>query len=149
MYLFRVIWGLSFCTTSLLNTFQAITMSPSYSKWGRIKYKLSKWRFPSCFFFWIINLLTYVHIPEITRANSSFTIVGHGYSCAYCQRKQFGNQNSVTYLSHWFKISCLWSSWSAPDSTWCISSTDTTGQPQPLFLTISRKQSHPTTSFWW
>jgi hypothetical protein len=49
---------------------------------------------------------------------------------------------------YWLEISCLWSSWCGPASTWCVSSTDITGQPSmstaPAFLSdILWKQSHP------
>ncbi|VTJ87274.1 Hypothetical predicted protein [Marmota monax] len=43
-------------------------------------------------------MLIYLRIIETVTARSNFTLVGHGYVDAYCQTRQFGNQNSGTYI---------------------------------------------------
>ncbi|XP_062032556.1 vomeronasal type-1 receptor 4-like [Lepus europaeus] len=98
-YIYRVARGLSICTTSLLSVFQAISISPSHSKWARLKSKLSHWIFPSFFFFWIINMLIYIHIIETVRAKWNFTVVGHGFVHAYCQTRQSGDRHKGSFVS--------------------------------------------------
>jgi vomeronasal1 receptor len=58
-YTYRVTQGLSVCT-EMLSAFQAITVSPTNSKWPWLKSKLSSWIASSFIFFWIPNLLTYM-----------------------------------------------------------------------------------------
>ncbi|XP_006142264.1 vomeronasal type-1 receptor 4-like [Tupaia chinensis] len=89
LYIFRVARGLTLCTTSLLSAFQAITISPSNSKWARLKTKSSTWILPSLFFFWVINAMVYIHVILTLEANRNFTVVGFGYSHPYCQNKHF------------------------------------------------------------
>ncbi|NP_001160831.1 vomeronasal 1 receptor oryCunV1R1669 [Oryctolagus cuniculus] len=98
-YIYRVTRGLSICTTSLLSVFQAITISPSHSKWARLKSKLSTWIFPSFLIFWIINMLIYIHIIETLRAKWNFTVIGHGFVHAYCQTRQSGDRHSGSFVS--------------------------------------------------
>ncbi|XP_062031909.1 vomeronasal type-1 receptor 4-like [Lepus europaeus] len=99
LYTYRVTRGLSICTTSFLSVFQAITISPSHSKWARLKSKLSTWIFPSFLFFWIINLLIYTHIIEAVRAKWNFTVVGQGYVSVYCQSRKLGDHESRSFIS--------------------------------------------------
>ncbi|NP_001160773.1 vomeronasal 1 receptor oryCunV1R1614 [Oryctolagus cuniculus] len=97
-YIYRVTRGLSICTTSLLSVFQAITISPSNSIWARLKSKLSAWIFPSFLFFWVINMLIYIHIIETVRAKWNFTVVGNGFAHAYCQTRQSGDHQSWSFI---------------------------------------------------
>ncbi|XP_069919676.1 vomeronasal type-1 receptor 4-like [Oryctolagus cuniculus] len=99
LYVTRVIQGLSIGTTFLLSVFQAITVSPSHSKWVWLKSKLSKWIFPSLLFFWVINMLIYIHVIETVRAKGNFTVVGHGYANAYCQTWKLGDHESRAFIS--------------------------------------------------
>ncbi|XP_020010861.2 vomeronasal type-1 receptor 1-like [Castor canadensis] len=98
LYSYRVTRGLSICTTSLLTAFQAITISPRNSKWVWLKSKLSSCVFPSFLFFWIINMLIYIHIIETLTSSSNSTMVGSGYSHTYCT-KSGHNQLSYVFLS--------------------------------------------------
>ncbi|XP_012921661.1 vomeronasal type-1 receptor 4-like [Heterocephalus glaber] len=99
LYIFRVSRGVSICTTSLLSTFQAITISPSNSKWVLLKSKLSMLIFPSFLFFWIINMLIYIHVIKFVRAKRNSTLVGRGYSHVYCEGHQLGNGNFGVFFS--------------------------------------------------
>ncbi|NP_001240360.2 vomeronasal 1 receptor ornAnaV1R3039 [Ornithorhynchus anatinus] len=62
VYLYRVSCGLSICTTCLLSIFQAVTISPSTSRWAGLKAKLPKCVIFSCLLSWVINLLFYFYI---------------------------------------------------------------------------------------
>ncbi|XP_004440269.1 PREDICTED: vomeronasal type-1 receptor 3-like [Ceratotherium simum simum] len=99
LYTYRVTRGLSICTTSLLSAFQAITISPSTSKWAWLKSKISTCAFPSFLFFWIINMFIYIHIIKTVRAKHNVTFVGPGYSQVYCHTKQVERHYSMAFIS--------------------------------------------------
>uniref|UniRef100_A0A8D2D755 Vomeronasal type-1 receptor n=1 Tax=Sciurus vulgaris TaxID=55149 RepID=A0A8D2D755_SCIVU len=99
LFSYRVTRGVSICTTSLLSAFQAITISPSNSKWAWLKFKFPTCMYPLLLIFWVINMLIYIHTIETVTARSSFTLVGRGYVHAYCQTRQFGNRNKGTFIS--------------------------------------------------
>ncbi|XP_062031904.1 vomeronasal type-1 receptor 4-like [Lepus europaeus] len=99
LYISRVIRGLSICTTFLLSVFQAITVSPSHSKWAGLKSKLSKWIFPSLLLFWLINMLIYTHIIGTVKAKLNFTVVGQGYVNVYCQTRKLRDHESRSFIS--------------------------------------------------
>uniref|UniRef100_A0A6I8NGG7 Vomeronasal type-1 receptor n=1 Tax=Ornithorhynchus anatinus TaxID=9258 RepID=A0A6I8NGG7_ORNAN len=90
LYVYQLAQGLSICTTSLLSIFQAITISPSPSRWAGVKAKLPKCIIPSFAFFWVLNVLidnialVYASDPQ----NS--TTIQITYDLKYC---------SVTILS--------------------------------------------------
>lgn len=62
-YIHRLARGLSLCTTCLLSTFQAITISPRTGGWMRLKDRAWKNILSSCFLCWISNLLINVFVP--------------------------------------------------------------------------------------
>ncbi|KAM9633177.1 vomeronasal type-1 receptor 1-like [Trichechus inunguis] len=99
LYIYRLTWGLSICTTSFLSAFQAITISPSNSKWAWLKYKISTCVFPSFLFFWIINMLIYIRIILTLEASRNFTVAGSGFHHVYCKDKQFEYGSSVIFVS--------------------------------------------------
>ncbi|KAM6154401.1 vomeronasal type-1 receptor 2-like [Erethizon dorsatum] len=99
LYVYRVSRGVSICTTSLLSTFQAITISPINSKWARLKSKLSAMITPSLLIFWIINLLIYIRVIETIRAIGNVSLVGLGYSHAYCQTQPMKTTTLWSYIS--------------------------------------------------
>ncbi|XP_016819684.1 vomeronasal type-1 receptor 2-like, partial [Cricetulus griseus] len=59
LFIFRVTRGMSISTTSILSTFQVITITPSNSRWAWLKPKLSKLTLSSLLCSWLINLLIY------------------------------------------------------------------------------------------
>ncbi|NP_001240351.1 vomeronasal 1 receptor ornAnaV1R3030 [Ornithorhynchus anatinus] len=63
IYIYRVARSLVICTTCLLNVFQAVTISPSTSRWAGIKAKLPKCIIPCFLFFWVLSLLIDVSAP--------------------------------------------------------------------------------------
>ncbi|XP_027290138.1 vomeronasal type-1 receptor 4-like [Cricetulus griseus] len=99
LFIFRVTRGMSISTTSILSTFQVITITPSNSRWAWLKPKLSKFTFTSLLCSWLINLLIYTYMIPLVIAKTNSTHFGYGYLDAYCQTKHFGNQNSGSFLS--------------------------------------------------
>ncbi|XP_028909569.1 vomeronasal 1 receptor ornAnaV1R3120 [Ornithorhynchus anatinus] len=83
MYLYRVARGLAMCTVCLLSVFQAITISPSTSRWARIKAKLPKCILSVCVISWILNLLINVGVPVGTRGPTNITFHAT-YDLKYC-----------------------------------------------------------------
>ncbi|MBZ3880877.1 Vomeronasal type-1 receptor 4 [Sciurus carolinensis] len=99
LFLCRVTRGVSICTTSLLSAFQAITVSPSNSKWVGLKFKLYMWTCSSFLFLWVLNMLIYIHVIESVTAIRNFTMVGPGFAHAYCQTRRFGKHNSSSFFT--------------------------------------------------
>ncbi|XP_059109702.1 vomeronasal type-1 receptor 4-like [Peromyscus eremicus] len=99
LYIFRVARGLSICTTSILSTFQAITITPSNSKWAWLKPKLSTWTFRAFLLSWLINLFIYVHTIETMTAKINYTDLDYGYSHAYCKMRPPEYPNPGLFLS--------------------------------------------------
>ena len=62
-YTHRVARGVSLCTTCLLSGFQAITISPSNSRWAKLKLEAPKFVQPACSLCWIVHLLINVVVP--------------------------------------------------------------------------------------
>ncbi|KAM4825512.1 vomeronasal type-1 receptor 4-like [Thomomys bottae] len=98
MFLFRVTRGLSICTTSLLSVFQAITISSVQAQWVWLKSKSSLWIFPSFLFFWVLNMAIYVPVIIDLKSTSNFTLVGSGFSNAYCHAIHTEGSTSGHYL---------------------------------------------------
>ncbi|KAM4825514.1 vomeronasal type-1 receptor 4-like [Thomomys bottae] len=98
VFLSRVTRGLSICTTSLLSVFQAITISSVQAQWVWLKSKSSLWIFLSFLFFWVINMAIYVRVITDLKATSNFTLVGSGFSNAYCHTLQIKASTSWHYI---------------------------------------------------
>uniref|UniRef100_A0A6I8PIZ4 Vomeronasal type-1 receptor n=1 Tax=Ornithorhynchus anatinus TaxID=9258 RepID=A0A6I8PIZ4_ORNAN len=90
LYVYRVARGLSICTTCLLSIFQAITISPSTSRWAGVKAKLPKCIIPSFVFFWVLNLLIDINALVYASGPQNSTTIQITYDLKYC---------SVTILS--------------------------------------------------
>uniref|UniRef100_G3U8F1 Vomeronasal type-1 receptor n=1 Tax=Loxodonta africana TaxID=9785 RepID=G3U8F1_LOXAF len=111
LYIYRVTRGLSICTTSFLNAFQAITIGPNNSKWAWLKSKISTCIFPSFLFFWIINMLIYNRIIVSVGAQRNLTVVGSGFHQVYCKGKKFEYDHSMTFVSAMlFVVLVIWTS---------------------------------------
>nr|XP_044989228.1 vomeronasal type-1 receptor 4-like [Jaculus jaculus] len=68
-YFHRVARGVSLGSTSLLSVFQVITISPSNSKWGQIKFRAPKAIGSSLGLCWALQLLINAYIPSIVTDN--------------------------------------------------------------------------------
>ncbi|XP_027290044.1 vomeronasal type-1 receptor 4-like [Cricetulus griseus] len=99
LFISRVTRGMSISTTSILSTFQIITITPSNSRWVWHKPKLSKLTLSSLLCSWLINLLIYTYMVPMVIAKTNSTHFGNGYLDPYSQNKHFGNQNSGSFLS--------------------------------------------------
>lgn len=99
MYIFRVTRGLSITTTSFLSIFQAITISPSHSKWTRLKPQLTEALLPSFLAFGMVNMLLYTIIITNFYASRNVTTVRLGYNQIYCRSEYSGLPTSVVFLS--------------------------------------------------
>ncbi|XP_016045493.2 vomeronasal type-1 receptor 4-like [Erinaceus europaeus] len=82
--LYRVCRGVSLCCTSFLSLFQAIKIAPSNSRLTWLKTRISSFIFPSFFFFWIINLLIYIHVALRIRAPNNSTNLALVFNMKYC-----------------------------------------------------------------
>ncbi|KAM4825513.1 vomeronasal type-1 receptor 4-like [Thomomys bottae] len=98
VFLSRVTRGLSICTTSLLSVFQAITISSVQAQWVWLKSKSSLWIFLSFLFFWVVNMAIYVPVITNLKATNNFTLVGSGFSSAYCHTLQIKASTSWHYI---------------------------------------------------
>ncbi|KAL1763490.1 vomeronasal type 1 receptor J3, partial [Sigmodon hispidus] len=99
LYVFRVARGLSICTTSILSTFQAITITPSNSIWAWLKPKLSTFTFRCFFLSWLINLFIYIHVIKTVTAKINGTDDDYGYFHVYCKKKPPEYPNPALFLS--------------------------------------------------
>ncbi|XP_076430859.1 vomeronasal type-1 receptor 4-like [Peromyscus maniculatus bairdii] len=63
LYFHRVGRGVSLGSTSLLSVFQAISISPSNSKWAQLKIRAPSIIGPSLVLCWALQMLIYVYIP--------------------------------------------------------------------------------------
>ncbi|XP_049643505.1 putative vomeronasal receptor-like protein 4 [Suncus etruscus] len=100
IYTFQVIRGLPICTTTLLTLFQAVTISPSHSKWACLKSRISGCIFPSLCCFWLINMFNYSHTFKTIQAtgyNGSRSNVR--YYQLNCQRISIDFLYSQVFLS--------------------------------------------------
>ncbi|XP_075840068.1 vomeronasal type-1 receptor 4-like [Microtus pennsylvanicus] len=97
--IYRISRGLSISTTCILSTFQAVTVTPSNSQWAWLKHKLSMWTFSFLLCSWLINLAIYGYMVEMVIAKTNSTQDGCVYLHAYCQSKNFGNQNSGPFIT--------------------------------------------------
>ncbi|XP_072494502.1 olfactory receptor class A-like protein 1 [Notamacropus eugenii] len=79
IYIFRVSWGLSICTTSLLSMFQALIISPYNSVWESIKIRAPRYILHYFLFFWVTNALIYISVIELTEATKNATISRYSY----------------------------------------------------------------------
>ncbi|XP_043854196.1 vomeronasal type-1 receptor 1-like [Dromiciops gliroides] len=83
-YLHRVARGLSLCTTCLLSSFQAITLSSGSSRWAGLKARALKFIVSICFLCWTFHLVAYyVTLLYVKGPNRSKNITGSNY-LIYC-----------------------------------------------------------------
>ncbi|XP_072826989.1 vomeronasal type-1 receptor 3-like [Vicugna pacos] len=102
LYIQRVTRSISLYTTSLQSTFQAVTITPSNSKWAWIKTKISTFIQPSLLFAWIINMIIYTEIILRTVATRNATHASRGYYTATCKTSAYNQYLAATFLSTTF-----------------------------------------------
>ncbi|XP_038598996.1 vomeronasal type-1 receptor 4-like [Tachyglossus aculeatus] len=84
LYTRRVARGLSICTTCLLITFQAVTISPSTSCWARLKPRTPRFIFPALIFSWILCLLLDINILRMSKATKNAMATVHNVTRKFC-----------------------------------------------------------------
>ncbi|XP_072462634.1 vomeronasal type-1 receptor 3-like [Notamacropus eugenii] len=83
-YLRKVSEGLSISLTCLLCALQAITISPSNSRWTKFKVRNTQQTTPSYLFCWIINLLIETPVAIIVRGPRSGTNITKIFDSVFC-----------------------------------------------------------------
>ncbi|XP_075815086.1 vomeronasal type-1 receptor 3-like [Microtus pennsylvanicus] len=99
LYAYSVTRGLSICTILLLSAFQAITVSPTHSKWVQLKSKLESCILPSLLFIWIINTCLYIPMVENANGQINFTVVGSRYPQTYCRSDQVRHHTTMSLVT--------------------------------------------------
>uniref|UniRef100_F6S5P3 Vomeronasal type-1 receptor n=1 Tax=Ornithorhynchus anatinus TaxID=9258 RepID=F6S5P3_ORNAN len=84
LYLYRVGWGFVISTTCLLSIFQAITISPSTSRWAEVKAKSPRNILPSCLFSWVLSLLIEVTTLIYLERPHNLTNIQMTFIIKYC-----------------------------------------------------------------
>ncbi|XP_072455543.1 vomeronasal type-1 receptor 4-like [Notamacropus eugenii] len=83
-YFRRLSQGLSISLTSLLCSFQAITISSSNSRWIELKVRLTQHITPSYLFCWVINILIEIPIPISARGPRSRSNFTNAFDNVFC-----------------------------------------------------------------
>ncbi|XP_054443208.1 vomeronasal type-1 receptor 4-like [Pteronotus mesoamericanus] len=76
--------GVSIGTTCLLSVIQAITISPSNSRWAELKHKAPKYIVPLIFLYWILQLLVNVVFLIFLSSNLSHKNITNTKRFGYC-----------------------------------------------------------------
>ncbi|KAM6154514.1 vomeronasal type-1 receptor 4-like [Erethizon dorsatum] len=72
VYLYRVSQGSSLNTTCLLSCFQALTVSPSNTRWMKLKHRATKYISPPCSLSWFVHpLLNFMVTMRVTGPSNS------------------------------------------------------------------------------
>uniref|UniRef100_A0A8C9CAM4 Vomeronasal type-1 receptor n=1 Tax=Phocoena sinus TaxID=42100 RepID=A0A8C9CAM4_PHOSS len=99
LYIPSMTQGISLCTISILNTFQAIKISPGNSKWVWLKPQTSTCVLPSFLFFWVINMLVCIWIITNNETVTNASAAQPGYSPVYCKTKRGDYRESAVFQS--------------------------------------------------
>ncbi|XP_038598678.1 vomeronasal type-1 receptor 1-like [Tachyglossus aculeatus] len=100
LYMNRVSRGLSICTSCLLSVFQAVTISPSTSRWAKLKHRGPNCILPSFLFFWVLNMLIYIRVIVANQAIRNVTLSGIVYASKHCFSSA-GVNNELSHFYHW------------------------------------------------
>ncbi|XP_028913114.1 vomeronasal 1 receptor ornAnaV1R3088 isoform X1 [Ornithorhynchus anatinus] len=100
LYIRRVARGLSICTTCLLSVFQAITISPSNSRWDQFKHRAPKYILFAFVLFWSLNLLLEMNIIKSIANSKNVTVPLKHHSRKTCISIHYLNKlNSISFLT--------------------------------------------------
>ncbi|CAH7400956.1 vomeronasal type-1 receptor 4 [Phodopus roborovskii] len=98
MYIYRISRGVSLYAMCLLSCFQAITISPSNSRWMKLKHRATKFIGPSCSLSWLVHLLLNIWTPARVSGpiynKSTTTRMSYGY----CSWFAYGNVATALYI---------------------------------------------------
>ncbi|XP_040590193.1 vomeronasal type-1 receptor 4 [Mesocricetus auratus] len=98
MYIYRISRGVSLYAMCLLSCFQAVTISPSNSRWMKLKHRATKYIGPSCSLSWLVHLLLNISTPirvsgPIYNKNAT-SMTSYGY----CSWFASGNVSTALYM---------------------------------------------------
>ncbi|XP_032752110.1 vomeronasal type-1 receptor 4-like [Rattus rattus] len=90
MYIYRVTRGMSLYAMCLLSCFQAITISPSNSRWMMLKHRAVKYIGSSCLVNWfvhlLLNIITPVKVTVPTYSKNVTNMNSYGYCSWFAPR---------------------------------------------------------------
>ncbi|MBZ3871843.1 Vomeronasal type-1 receptor 4 [Sciurus carolinensis] len=102
-YFHRVARGISLGSTCLLSIFQAITISPSNSKWAQLKVRAPKVIRPSLCLCWVlhmvVNALIPINVMDIRDGRNLTGMRDFGYCAVRSPRRQFATLYSALLAS--------------------------------------------------
>nr|XP_044990345.1 vomeronasal type-1 receptor 4-like [Jaculus jaculus] len=99
MYIYRVSRGVSLHNTGLLSCFQALTISPSNSRWGNLRYSATKHMSPSCLLSWLLHLLLNAMTPARVAAPSYHKNGTNTGDYGYCSWFHSGTMATILYMA--------------------------------------------------
>ncbi|XP_068942813.1 vomeronasal type-1 receptor 1-like [Petaurus breviceps papuanus] len=88
-FFYRIAQGLSICSTCLLCSFQAITISPSDSALSELKARTPELISTFCLFCWIFNILIEIPMPIFVKGPRSSTNNTYKSNIIYCSMGMF------------------------------------------------------------
>ncbi|KAM9034843.1 vomeronasal type-1 receptor 1-like [Sarcophilus harrisii] len=95
-YVHRVSRGISICTTCLLSTFQAITISPSNFRLAKLTVRNRKFICPSCVFCCLINMISEINVPiYVSGSRSRNSTRTDGIDLLYCYWEKTSKELSI------------------------------------------------------
>ncbi|XP_003774561.2 vomeronasal type-1 receptor 1-like, partial [Sarcophilus harrisii] len=89
IYLQRVTWSICLCSTSLLSTFQAITISSSNTRWTKLKDRAPKFVIPFCSLLWSLVLMFGVAVFFQTTASWNSTDSRQNSNLRFCSLNRY------------------------------------------------------------
>ncbi|XP_027707104.1 vomeronasal type-1 receptor 4-like [Vombatus ursinus] len=104
-YLRKVSEGLSISLTSLLCALQAITISPTNSRWTEFKVRTTQQTTPSYLFCWILNLLIEIPVPIAVRGPRSRSNITNTFDSVFCTSEN--NTDAYMIITTFRNVLCL------------------------------------------
>ncbi|XP_028637416.1 vomeronasal type-1 receptor 4-like [Grammomys surdaster] len=98
VYISRITRGMSLYAMCLLSCFQAITISPSNSRWMKLKYRATKYIGPSCSVSWLVHLLLNILTPLRASGPSYKKNATNMFSYGYCSLFASGSVETTLYI---------------------------------------------------
>ncbi|XP_028637419.1 vomeronasal type-1 receptor 4-like [Grammomys surdaster] len=98
MYTYRITRGMSLYAVCLLSCFQAITISPSKSRWMMLKHRATKYIGPSCSVSWLVHLLLNILTPVRMFGPNYNKNVTNMVNYGYCSWLTYRNVATALYM---------------------------------------------------
>ncbi|XP_036920499.1 vomeronasal type-1 receptor 4-like [Sturnira hondurensis] len=91
--------GVSIGTTCLLSLFQAITISPTNSRWANLKHKAPKYIVPTIFLYWILQMLINVVYPLFLSSKLSNRNITNKKHLGHCSSVRHEDTRDLVYAA--------------------------------------------------